>query len=74
MVLFEDHRGKITERDVALRQVVEGLDRDEGGKLIVTTARRDCFIQAVVALEGAPGRLHHGVVVAIFRPARGARC
>ena len=71
-MIFEGHRGEVTEGAVASPWVVEGLDIVEDGKLRVAAARRDRFVETGIGLERAPERFHRGVVVAIAGPAHTA--
>ena len=57
---------------MAPRRVVERLDIVEDGKLSVAGAGRNRRVEPGVCLQGAPKRLHGGVVVAIAGPAHTA--
>ena len=53
---------------MAPSHVIERLDVIEDGKLCVPATGRNRFVQAGVALVGAPERFHGGVVVAVPGP------
>ena len=57
---------------MAPRWVIKCLDIVEDGKLGVTAAGWDRFLEAGLGLERAPKRLHGGVIVAIAGPAHAA--
>src|SRR5664280_867186 len=71
-LIFEGHRGAVTEGAVAPPWVVERLDIIEDGKLSVAPGGENDLVQAGIAFEGTPERLHRSIVVAIPRPAHAA--
>ena len=62
-MILERHRGEVTEGAVAPPWVVERLDIIEDGKLSFAPGGQNGLVQAGIAFEGAPERLHRGIVV-----------
>jgi hypothetical protein len=63
MMVFEGHRGEVTERAVASRWVIEGLDVVEDKQFGVAAAGRERSVQSGFGFEGAPERFHVRIVV-----------
>jgi hypothetical protein len=64
-LFFKDHRGKISERTVAPRRIVECLDIIEDDKFSVTACGWDRVVKLSFSFDRAPKRFHRGVVTAV---------